>query len=106
MNPSERKRKEAEVKEWEERWTSVKNWLRKPPEEKPYTLGTKNLYIKYMRIFCELTGKNPDQIANCEDIGKIRDTIAAGLKKQAFRTVTIMYRIHALNSFWAAKEET
>lgn len=103
MKPRERKRIEAKVKEWEERWSSVKRWLNKPPGEKPYSLGTKNTYIGYMKKFIRLTGKNPDELASCEDMDKIRDIIAAGLHDEGLPiSSSVRYRIHPLNSFWAA----
>ena len=68
--------KEATVRDWEERWSSVKNWFTPLEGKKPYTLGTKHVYIRYLKRWCRITGLNPDQLAAVEDIDKTRGVIA------------------------------
>jgi hypothetical protein len=90
-----------EVEEWIERYPSIRNWLVRPEGEKPIAEGTKQTYVGYMKKYCRFTGMNPDEIAKCEDMGKIRDLVAVGFHEgQGLPIRSLIYRIHPLNSFW------
>jgi hypothetical protein len=90
-----------------EDFESFKKWLAwKAEKGKPYTEGTKRLYLKYMEnIFCKLTGKTPDELANVtrEQADVQRGEMASKMRSVLHLSVSsIEYRVHALNQFYRA----
>lgn len=84
-----------------EEYASIQKWFIKPSGERRYTPSTEKQYIEYMKLWCSLTGKTPDELAECEDISKVRGIIAEGMRDKCHLSIrSITYRIHPLNSFW------
>ncbi len=89
-----------EVDEWLKRYESIRNWFIKPNGERRYTPATEKQYIEYMKLYQQFTGKTPDELANCEDVDKMRGIIADGLRAKPLKICSVTYRLHPLNSFW------
>ena len=94
-----------EVEEAIRRYKSIRNWFIRPNGERRYKPTTERMYIKRMEIWCNLTRKTPDELAN-EDIDRMRGIIAERLKErfveQGRRVVIriVGLWINSLNSFW------
>jgi hypothetical protein len=80
-------------------YESVKKWF--AFRSKPYAPSTKKEYIEYMTLWCRLTGKNPDEIAN-GDIDELRGIIASGMRELGLAIRSVTDRTNALNGFWRA----
>jgi len=100
LKPTKRSEREAEIKEWEERFPSVKTWFAKLINEKPLALSTKLTYIRHLKRWCRITGLNPDQIIACKDTDKVRGIIVAVLDKDPkVHDRSIHHKLHPFNSF-------
>ena len=87
-----------------QRHPAIQNWFTPPPGKKPYTIGTKQLYLEYLEDWCHLTGMTPEELAACEDIDRMRGLIAAGVRARGVMVITVRFRINALNVFWRRNE--
>ena len=96
-------RREVEIKEWEERFPSVKTWFTEPEGKKPKSLSTKLTYIRHLKRWCRILGLNPDEIITCKDTDKIRGIMVDGLDKDTkVHDRSIHHKLHPFNSFLEA----
>jgi hypothetical protein len=88
-----------------EEYESVKKWFAwKQP--KPYTDKTNKLHVGYMKIFCVLTNKTPDELVSVKTLeagNDLRGIIASGMRhKRKLGTTSIEVRVNAFNEFFRA----
>lgn len=88
------------IEEYVEKHPSVKKWFL--ARKKPYAVSTQLEYIEYMQLWCKLSGKTPDELANCKDIDEQRGIIADGMRKLGLAVRSVTDRTNALNGFWKA----
>jgi hypothetical protein len=92
--------------EYVRKYPSIQNWFAKGNHGKGYTRSTQRGYIRFLKVWCSLLGKNPDELANCENIDEVRGDIAAGLKTPSLSVESVRKRINALNEFWRCNGRT
>lgn len=84
---------------------SVQKWFTR----KDYKTATKHTYLEYMAMFCGLTHKTPDELAdvNSEEALNLQINLATAMKEElGLREYSITQRINALHSFWKANGAT
>ena len=85
-----------------EEYDSVKKWF----AYRPYTDKTKKLHVRYMKIFCSLTNKTPDELVSVKTLeagDDLRGIIGSGMRhKLKLGTTSIELRLNALNQFFRA----
>jgi site-specific recombinase XerD len=86
-----------------EDYESVKKWFARANGETRYKAKTGEIYVKYMKLFCSLSNRTPNQLADVtsEEALKIQIGLATMMKeKLELREYSITQRINALHSFW------
>jgi len=91
-----------------EECTSVQNWFNH--EKKPYAKQTKEVYIKYMGLFCKILNKTPNEIVATvkgsrrpiDAMENIEKTLASAMENMEMKARSIHQRLNALHNFWRA----
>jgi hypothetical protein len=92
----------AKIEEYIQKYPSIRKWFIEADGQRRFEPSTEEEYIEYIDLFCRLAGcETPDQLANCEDIDKVRGVIAEGMsEKLKLKDRSVAQRTNALNSFW------
>ena len=90
-----------------EDFAAVKMWFLRGNHKKGYTPSSRKERLVYMKLWCEILGLNPDQLAKTDDYQSLKNVIAYFLKESIKVPLsTIRNHITALNGFWRANGQT